>query len=137
MSSRVQGAAQLTASLRRAASTAPRQVARVVQHHGMLLQTRVRANASGRPGPRAQTGDYRRSIALTTSTQGDAVSAEVGTNMPQAWRLEAGFTGADSLGRVYEDPPRPHFGPAFSKTSPEFVAGLRDVLRTIIPKGKP
>lgn len=103
-------------------------VARVVVHHGQLLQTRVKAHASGRPGPRAVTGDYRRSIQLAVTRDEWGIKATVYSMAPQAWRLEAGFTGIDASGRHYHVPPFPHFGPAFDQTAPEFEADLMAVL---------
>lgn len=38
--------------------------------------------------------------------------ADLQVNAPQAWRLEAGFVGADSLGRVYNNAPEPYAMPA-------------------------
>jgi hypothetical protein len=60
-----------------------------------------------------------------------AVAASVGTVRPQGRRLEFGFTGTDSLGRSYDQPAYPHFGPAHDQTAPEFVeaiAGIADDL---------
>lgn len=104
-------------------------VTRVIRHHGRLLQTRVKARASGRPGPNVVTGDYRRSIAFQLRSQfGDTVSGVVGTNSPQGRRLEFGFVGADSLGRHYDQPPYPHFGPAFDETIPQLLDDLSDAV---------
>jgi hypothetical protein len=103
-------------------------VARTVQHHGRMLATRVKANASGRPGPNVVTGDYRRSITLRMSGAGGFRMADVGTNKPQGRRLEYGFHGTDSLGRSYNQPPLPHFGPAFDQTVPLFMADLDRVV---------
>lgn len=102
---------------------APATVA-VTRRYGALLQTRVRAHASGRPGPRVQTGDYRRNIGLQVGQDEAAVWAEVGTNSVQGRRLEQGFVGVDALGRHYNQPPYPHFGPAFEQTQPEYVQAL-------------
>lgn len=86
----------------------------------LLLETRVKANASGRPGPRARTGDYRRSISHRFYTGGDnELIGEVGTNKPQGRRLEFGFVGYDSLGRFYDQPPYSHFAPALETTEAE------------------
>lgn len=87
-------------------------VAASVVHHGQLLRTRVMAKASGRPGPNAPTGDYRRSITLEIVRGTFSISAVVGTNKPQGRRLEYGFVGVDSAGRHYDQPPYPHFLPA-------------------------
>lgn len=109
-----------------AAGLGPR-LSKVVRHHGRLAQTRVKARASGRPGPNAPTGDYRRSIDYRmVSSAGGIFVAAVGTNSPQGRRLEFGFTGVDSLGRYYDQPPYPHFGPALDETEPGFVEALGD-----------
>lgn len=92
----------------------------VTRHHAMLLQTRIQANASGRPGPRAPTGDYRRS--WSTTHYGDV--SIVGTNKPQARRLEFGFVGPDRIGRVYNQPPFPHVGPAVDLTMPGYADAI-------------
>lgn len=111
----------------RAVRTLP-EAASTVQHYAMLLETRIKAKASGRPGPNAPTGDYRRSWTHEVFTDGMSVTAVVGTNKPQARRLEYGFVGADSLGRVYNQPPYPHVGPAVEEIRPLFVAALSDVI---------
>lgn len=60
-----------------------------------------------------KTGTYRRSIHVDMTTEGIRKVALVGTDAPQARRLEYGFAGPDSLGRVYHQPPRPHWRPAW------------------------
>jgi hypothetical protein len=88
-------------------------LATAVATQGSVLQRKVKANASGRPGPRAQTGDYRRSISLQVRREGSSIVAEVSSNAVQAARLEYGFWGmTDSLGRLFHQPAYPHFGPA-------------------------
>lgn len=108
---------------------------RLVGKWGLILQTRVRANASGRPGPRAPTGDYRRSIALEVGVQQGASVARVGTVRPQGRRLEFGFHGSDSLGRSYDQPAFPHFGPAASKTDPEFTRDAEKLAAGALDEG--
>lgn len=96
-------------------------VQRVVAAQGIVLQTKVKARASGRPGPRVQTGDYRRSIQL----QLGRLTAEVGTNAVQGNRLEFGFWGMiDSAGRLFHQPAYPHFGPAVDEMEQVFPAAL-------------
>lgn len=102
---------------------------RIVTHHGQILTTRVKAKASGRPGPNAPTGDYRRDISMQVRREGPLRwTAEVGTNKPQGRRLEFGFHGTDSLGRFYNQPPYPHFGPAFDEVVPGFEAAIATLL---------
>jgi hypothetical protein len=75
-------AAEIAAQLQgRAAAVLPSAVS-VVRHYAMLLETQIKANASGRPGPNAPTGDYRRSWTHEVHTGADAVLAIVGTSKP-------------------------------------------------------
>lgn len=99
-----------------------------VRHYGQLLRTRVMAKASGRPGPRAVTGDYRRSWVHEFHGGPQTSTSIVGTSAPQGRRLEFGFHGADSLGRVYNQPPFPHARPAFDQTAPEFETAVNDMV---------
>lgn len=101
------------------------EVSRGVLRTGAFTRTLVRANAStgthppGRPhipgtgpGPNVATGDLRRSISQTNAVApGEAVS-EVSTDAVQAARLELGFVGPDSLGRLFVNQSYPFFGPA-------------------------
>lgn len=68
-------------------------------------------NASGAPGPNVRSGDYIRSFTAVVERQPNAIVGYIGTNKPQARRLEIGYTGTDSAGRTYNDKPRPHWGP--------------------------
>ena len=111
LSLNVTGAQEVAADLGRMSVAVAARVPGVVRHFGQLYQTQVKAHASGRPGPRAITGDYRRSITLEMSGAGGGVTAVVGTTQPQGRRLEFGFHGTDSRGRAYNQAPFPHFGP--------------------------
>lgn len=113
----------LAADFSEASATAQAEANRLVRHHAMLLETRIKAHASGRPGPRVITGNYRRS--WTTTHHGSA--STVGTNAPQARRLEWGFYGPDRLGRVYNQRPYPHVGPAFDETKPGFERAILSI----------
>lgn len=121
-------AAQIAADLEAVGVRAGVQAAAAVRHYAMLLETRIKARASGRPGPNVITGDYRRSWNTTLQlTVGGVASATVGTDRPQARRLEYGFVGADRIGRVYDQPPFPHMGPAVQQTEPEFIAAMSGI----------
>src|SRR5688572_18607389 len=96
-----------------------------------LLATKVKQNASGRPGPRTITGDYRRSITGVTERSGTAIVGIVGTNRPQGHRLEQGFVGVDSLGRHYHQPPFPHFQPAAVELEGMFYAAHEAIVRRL------
>lgn len=87
-------------------------VERRMRHVAALGVARIKQNASGRPGPNVITGRYRAS--WRSDTRGIPYGAEctLGTDEPQGRRLEFGFVGPDSLGRVYNQPPFPHVQPA-------------------------
>lgn len=95
------------------------------------LHNRVKMNASGRPGPNVITSTYRRSIHLEPAKSGDSVV--IGTNAPQGARLEFGFSGTDSLGRVYDQPAYPHFRPAMAtergRMIKEFAKAMQHLLK--------
>lgn len=121
---KVLGADAVAKSLALAAATIDVKVDRQLHQWGFLLETKVKAHASGRPGPRAVTGDYRRSITTEYGRYRGSRAAIVGTNSPQGRRLEFGFNGADSLGRVYHQPPFPHFRPAADEIDGPFTAAM-------------
>ncbi|WP_256789815.1 hypothetical protein [Frankia sp. AvcI1] len=123
----VEGADRVAASLLATAVTVQEGAATVVAEQGAQLRTAVQAHASGRPGPEIVTGAFHGGIALEVEG-GVSPSAEVSSDAPQAFRLEFGFNGADSLGRVYHQPPYPSFGPAFDEVSP----GLYDELAAMV-----
>ncbi len=80
---------------------------------GVLLgQSIVRGKASGRPGPRVRTGDFRRSIVGDSERRGSTIFGQIGTNAAQGRRLEYGFFGPDRLGRVYAQPPYAYMEPS-------------------------
>lgn len=144
VSTRVVNADELAAAL--AASTV--QVAAftntTTRRYGQLLLSNVRGRQSGRPGPRAQTGDFRRATTLTIRAAGTAVSATVGNNSPQAARLEFGFNGGvapqhgvDVLGRSFSQPPYPSFGPGFDQIAPAYTREMRRGVAVIIAGGTP
>lgn len=104
-------------------------IAKTVWRNGSLLRTRVRAHASGRPGPRVQTGDYRRGISLQTGYtvgigEANVPYATVFSTSPQGQRLENGFVGVDAAGRSYHQPAFPHFAPGLSEIEPLLLRDL-------------
>lgn len=120
-------APQVAASITARAGRIEDEVLAVNQRYGLLLQTQVRANMSGRSGviftpedggpsgevgPRAQTGDLRRSVTQQVEATPFVISASAASNEPQTRRLELGFLGTDSLGRDYDQPPYPAWRPA-------------------------
>ncbi len=68
---------------------------------------------------------------METGQEGGNPTVTVGTNRPQGRRLEDGFVRADSLGRVYNQPPFPHVGPAKDEIEPQLVEGLTLLVRNL------
>lgn len=128
----------LADSLDGAAARSQARLGLAVHRAGSRTRTQVRANASGRPGPNVQTGDYRRSISHTPTREGDEPVSYVHTNSPQARRLEFGFNGTDALGRQHRQPPRPHFGPAAEKAEGFLAQEIEKVIaETLNDMGDP
>jgi hypothetical protein len=104
----------------------------VTQNFGQVLLANVRRRASlprtGPPGPRLQTGNYVRSMSVTTTLGATGPTATAGTNAPQARRLEKGFSDTDSRGRRYDQPAYAHWGPALDETAPAFRAAIAAVV---------
>lgn len=124
----ISGAARVSAGFRAGSAALLRDERRVVRKWTQLLETKIKANASGRPGPNAPTGDYRRSWGHVFYDGPMGPVGQVGTNAPQGRRLEFGFVGTDSLGRTYNQPPYEHVGPAVDETEPKFVAEYERVV---------
>jgi len=101
---------------------------RRMRNVGRVGVARIRQNASGRPGPNVITGAYRAS--WQSETRGIPYGAEctIGTSKPQGRRLEFGFYGPDSLGRVYAQPPFPHVQPAIGPIE----TALREQMRAVV-----
>lgn len=102
----------------------PNVLAPALLQAGLLVETRIKANASGRPGPRVVTGNYRRSWNTRQVGRGGQLSVVVGTNSVYGPRLEYGFTGTDSRGRRYNQPPFPHVAPAVKESEKDVTRML-------------
>lgn len=105
---------------------------RGVQHAGMLGVARIRGNASGRPGPNVITGAYRNSWRAETRSIPHGAVCTLGTDLPYGRRLEYGFVGADSLGRMYNQPPFPHVQPALDFIGSTLLAQARLALTEVL-----
>jgi HK97 gp10 family phage protein len=98
----------------------------------VLNQVRITEPEGGRTP--YKTGTYRRSFAMeTVEKSSERCTVVVGTDAPQARRLEYGFVGPDKLGRVYNQAPRPHIRPALDENRgaavDEFRAAIGDIIR--------
>lgn len=119
MASSLTGVLTVIAQLDRLATKGQGDLARAVTRAAALTATDAKANASGRPGPRAITGAFRGSIThVAAAESGTSIVAYVGSNAPQARRLEFGFMGmTDSLGRRFNQPPYPWLAPTIPKAA--------------------
>ena len=98
----------------------------------VLNQVRITEPEGGRTP--YKTGTYRRSFEMETAEKtAERCTVVVGTDAPQARRLEYGFVGPDKLGRVYNQAPRPHIRPALDENRGaavnEFRAAIGDIIR--------
>lgn len=98
----------------------------------VLNQVRITVPEGGRTP--YKTGTYRRSFHMeTVEKSSERCRVEVGTDAPQARRLEYGFVGPDKLGRVYNQAARPHIRPALDENRgaavDEFRAAIGDIIR--------
>lgn len=139
------GLAEVAAAFKRA----QRNLDKINQSNVMFLSAWLEAEAKrnfegahkrGRPRvpnsnnrPNIVTGNLRRSIRSSTLMhwgRGGWVK-EVGPTAIYGRRVEMGFKGADSRGRVYNQPAYPYFGPAVKRLRP--VAESR-VMSTVTPE---
>lgn len=126
----VNGARELADALDTGADRVDQLMTVVVEKSAADLVALTQRNASGRPGPNAPTGDYRGSWRVEPLRDGaDEATRSVSTDRPQARRLEYGFVGPDSLGRVFHQDPLPHHGPAVDVIEPQFYAAMEAVTR--------
>ena len=93
---------------------------KAVQDYTQSLEGEIKARQGKPPAPNVITGDYQGSWSHNATQAGETVEAVVGTNKPQARRLEFGFVGPDRIGRVYHQAPRPHVAPAIEATTKEW-----------------
>jgi hypothetical protein len=100
----------LVIRVERGAQTGTREGAEIVKRH-------IQSHMHGRPGPNYITGNLHDSIKIKATLGGIgrgrwayAVYADM-IQAPYARRIEKGFRGSDSIGRNYNQPPYPYFGP--------------------------
>jgi hypothetical protein len=75
--------------------------------------------AEGMANTKAVSGSNRRSWQTVVASEGPTVfSAAVGPTMVYSRRIELGFKGPDSLGRVYNQVGKPYVKPAYESVRP-------------------
>jgi hypothetical protein len=96
---------------------------------GEIVRAEVLTHMNGRPGPNVITGTLRRSVKVGTPIpeRTGVWSVTVAPTVVYARRIELGFEGTDSLGRVYPKKyPYPYMAPGLTAA----VARLGTVLFT-------
>lgn len=89
---------------------------------GQIIAANAKRAANGRPGPNVLTGSHRRSFGVHhVQGSGATWESETGPTMAYSRRLELGFDGADSLGRVYRQPPYPSLRPGLEASGPQLA----------------
>lgn len=106
--------------MERAANRVGGSMRKAVEDYAQTLEGEIKNRQGGGGAPQVLTGDYRGSWTHEVNQSGGTVNGVVGTNKPQARRLEYGFVGPDRLGRVFHQAPRPHVGPAIQAVTPEW-----------------
>lgn len=66
-------------------------VARQLAKNAIVIESRAKRNASGRPGPRVDTGRLRSSITWRIGEDEHGLFADIGTNVPYGYYLETGL----------------------------------------------
>jgi len=85
-----------------------------------------------------RTGTLRRSIHTEiTSRKYNQVEALVGTDVEYAQRIEMGFSGVDSLGRRFNQPPNPYLRPALDENQDAVQKEIANVFRELLRGFKP
>jgi hypothetical protein len=74
-----------------------------------------------------KTGTLRRSVHVEMRQEAGHPVGLVGTDQPQARRLEKGFVGRDSLGRIYHQTPQPRWGPAYDQNLPKYERMMQGI----------
>jgi len=80
-----------------------------------------------------KTGTLRRSIHTEViDSSSTSATARTGTDVVYARRLEFGFVGRDSLGRLYNQAPRPYLRPAFDTKKAQAIADMKAIWRETV-----
>lgn len=127
--------------LQEAARTAARQI---VADGSMIIVAETQKNFSGSHAagrahvggdqPNIVTGNLRRSIRAdpVTETSSGVFRTEIAPHMVYARRVELGFTGADSLGRVFKQRPYPFFTPGVNTAVPKIRERAARIAETLL-----
>lgn len=96
----------------------------ITHHYGLLMKMEAQSRARNL----FDVSTYDNTITMRTTGKDTSPRATVSTSAPEAHRLEYGFVGVDALGRHVEQPPRPHFRPAFTKYAARYRQAIEELL---------
>lgn len=71
------------------------------------------------------SGTLRRSWRMQSESGAGVYSAKVGPTTVYARRIELGFKDTDSIGRTYNQSPKPYVKPAFERALPAVKSSIR------------
>lgn len=126
----VRGGPELAAKLRRLSD----EMAGTALEHAATAGALPVQNAAVKKAP-FLTGTLRRSIHIETVRRSRTrADVAVGTDVPYARRQEFGFSGADSLGRHYNQPAHPYLRPALDENKGNVVREIGDALRALLAR---
>lgn len=118
---------------RRMRSRAPSEVDAENKRAAVAVKEQIQRNLSGVEGmPQPRTRQYLNSWSVVkVKGSGSESSYAVVTNSPQSDRLEYGFVGMDSAGRMVHQSPRPHRRPAINTVAKSMKPRYRKAVRRI------
>lgn len=121
----------LIGKLKKFQKKALKDIEKSVDVYALEFRDEVRKNAQGRPGPRRITGGYWNSIKVVSSSTGmfrKSFQKSVMSDHPAGPSLERGKVLVDSMGRHYNQPPYPHWGPAILTVGPRWLNSFQNKL---------
>jgi len=117
MSFAIHGLSGFEAALSRVVHQADAGTKRAIARAAAAVEGLAKEKASGPPGPEVETGTLRRGIRHNPVHRiGLGWQTEVGPTVIYSRRIDLGFVGADSLGRIYNQPAKPYFTPAWDSS---------------------
>lgn len=115
-----EGVPEFVRALERIVAAADAAGEEIVTKGGHAIEAAAKQHMDGRPGPERQTGNLSRSTRLLDVQHVGRGSWESRTGPTAVYgrRIELGFDQADSLGRVYRQPPYPYMAPGLNDAVP-------------------
>ena len=122
------GLKEFSAAMDRMIAAADVAARTIVTEGGKAIVESTHAHMDGRPGPMRRSGrlyDSVRSPIVTSLGAARWQSETAPSGVPYERRIELGFTGTDSRGRHYHQPPFPYLKPGFEDATPKIDAIAR------------